>query len=81
MPADIPFGAIGDIGLVLALFWLLASGRLATRRELDDIKADRDVWRETALEQKGLVSKLLENDETTLRLLRALPHVEDVEDR
>lgn len=80
----IPIGDIatggGVIGLVVALFWMLATGRLATRREADDIRKDRDVWREMALEQKGLVSQLLAGQETTNRLLRALPRIGEVED-
>ena len=39
------FETVGVIGLVVALFWLLATGRLATRRELDKAEHDRDEWR------------------------------------
>lgn len=46
-------------------------------RELSDVKADRDVWRDNFLDQKGLMSQLLTTGETTNRLLRSIPHVED----
>lgn len=46
-------------------------------RELSDVKADRDVWRDNFLDQKGLMSQILVGQETTNRLLRAIPHVED----
>lgn len=48
-------------------------------RELADVKADRDIWRENFFENKGLTSQLLAGQETTNRLLRAIPHVEDRE--
>ena len=36
---------VGVVGLVLIFFWLLATGRLVTRREVDQIEHDRDEWR------------------------------------
>lgn len=36
---------IGITGLVVALFWLLSSGRLTTRNVVDRIEHDRDEWR------------------------------------
>lgn len=80
----IPIGDIATGGgitvLLVGLFWMLATGRLVTRREADDIGKDRDVWRQMALDQKGLVSQLLAGQETTNRLLRALPRIGEVED-
>ena len=68
---------IGVVALVLWVGWMLATGRLVTRREADSIRADRDVWRDNFLDQKGLMSQLLTGQETTNRLLRAIPKVED----
>jgi hypothetical protein len=65
--------------LLVILFWMLATGRIVTRREADDIRADRDVWRSNALDQKGLLTQMLSGQETTNRLLRAIPHVEEAE--
>lgn len=75
----IPVESVGVAGLLVGLFWMLATGRLVTRREADDIKADRDVWRANALDQKGLLTQMLSTQETTNRLLRAIPHVEESE--
>lgn len=63
------------IGLVLIMFWLIASGRLVTRRENDATVADRDMWRETAQTLTPVVAKVLTEAETTNRLLRALPGI------
>ena len=70
---------IGVVGLVVILFWMLATGRLVTRREAEDIRADRDVWRSNSLEHKGLMTQMLTGQETTNRLLRSIPHVGDDE--
>ncbi|WP_107768424.1 hypothetical protein [Nocardioides terrigena] len=70
---------VGVVGLVVILFWMLATGRLVTRREAEDIRADRDVWRSNSLEQKGLMTQMLTGQETTNRLLRSIPHVGDDE--
>lgn len=80
MPGELigpAFNGVGVVALLGALFWLLATGRLVTRREADRIEADCKVWRDTALEQKGLVTTLLSGQETTNRLLRSIPHVKD----
>lgn len=79
MIEGIPIESIGVGGLLVALFWMLATGRLVTRREADDIRADRDVWRSSFLDQKGLLTQVLTEQETAVRLLRAIPHVEDSE--
>lgn len=81
---------IGVVALVVIFAWLVATGRIVTRREVDrieaasqrendDLRADRDVWRDNFLDQKGLVSQILVGQETTNRLLRAIPHVGDHE--
>jgi hypothetical protein len=87
IPPDLLDGL--KIGAVLAIFgWMLATSRLYTRsqhnelmaalrRENESISADRDVWRDNFLDQKGLMSQLLIGQETTNRLLRAIPKVED----
>lgn len=91
MPAGVStelLNGIGVVALVLLFAWLLATGRLVTRREADNMKvaaerennelrADRDVWRDNFLDQKGLMSQILMGQETTNRLLQALPHLKD----
>lgn len=63
----------GVVALLVGLFWMLATGRLVTRRENDATIADRDMWRETAQTLTPVVTKVLSESETTNRLLRALP--------
>lgn len=88
IPLDSLLTGGGVLSLLIGLYWLLATGRLVTRREVDsvqtsherelkDVRADRDVWRDNFLDQKGLMSQILVGQETTNRLLRAIPHVED----
>lgn len=71
------FNGVGVVGLFAALFWMLATGRLVTRREVDDVRADRDTWRETAQGQGEVLRQVVDGQATTNRLLRAIPHVED----
>lgn len=93
MPSGVTPELLNGIGVgacVLIFWWLLATRRIITRgeadrieasrqRENDDLRADRDVWRDNFLDQKGLVSQILVGQETTNRLLRAIPHVGDHE--
>jgi hypothetical protein len=44
LPAGFTEG-IGVVGVVLLVFWLVWSGRLVTKRELDKAEHDRDEWR------------------------------------
>lgn len=77
MIEGIPIEGIGVAGLLVLLFIMLATGRLVTRREQQNVEKDRDAWRDLALDQKGLLTQLLVGQETANRLLAALPHVED----
>lgn len=80
----------GVIGLVVGLFWMLSTGRLVTRRESDNIAlalnaqiagvtADRDMWRETTQTLTPIVTRVLNESETTNKLLRALPSIPEVD--
>jgi hypothetical protein len=62
--------------LLVALFWMLSTGMLVTRRENNATIADRNMWRETAQTLTPVVTKVLLESETTNRLLRALPEME-----
>lgn len=42
-PAILEIGGVA--GLLVVLFWLIATGRLVTRRELEKAEHDRDEWR------------------------------------
>jgi hypothetical protein len=69
----------GVVVLIVGLFWMLATGKLVTRREADGIAADRDMWRETAQTLTLDMPKLLTEAETTNRLLRSLPRISEVD--
>lgn len=77
LPIATLLNGTGVTVLLVGLFWMLATGRLVTRREVDKVDKDREVWRSLALEQKGLLTTVLTGQETTNRLLRAIPHVEE----
>lgn len=70
---------IGITGLVVALFWMLSSGRLTTRNVADDIRHDRDEWRtESRIRDQELAEKnrqldhLAEVGRTVDAIMRAL---------
>lgn len=50
----------GVAGLLVLLFWMLATGRIVTRREHDSVKQDRDYWRSAALMGLSSTTKLAE---------------------
>ena len=60
-PADLPplpLEGIGVVGIVILIGWLIASGRLVTRREADKIEHDRDEWRaESRLKDAQIAEK------------------------
>lgn len=72
---------IGVVAVVLMfgtfLIRAIVRGDLVTKRERDDLAADRDVWRNTALETKEVLSKVVDGQEVTNKLLRAIPHLEE----
>lgn len=88
MIEGIPVGALdglGVVGVVLIVGWMLASGRLVTRREHDDLLHDRDEWRAShriseaaRAEAVGQVQELLEHAKTTDSFIRSLPHPQDM---
>lgn len=79
LPAGLVTG--GTITSILIFsWWLLATGHVITRREAQQIREDRDYWRQAhdaRVEADRLrsesINKLLENSKTTLSLLEALP--------
>lgn len=55
---------------------LLFRGVLVVKHVVDDIRADRDIWRQTALETKDVLAKVVDGQEVTNHLLRSLPGME-----
>lgn len=79
---SIPLDNIGVVGLVVLLGWMLATGRLVTRREADEIRRDRDEWRRAweaassdAQSSSAQVAELLEHARVADATLRALSQV------
>lgn len=72
---------IGVVTVVLMfgtfLIRAIVRGDLVTKREREDLAADRDVWRNTALETKEVLTKVVDGQEVTNKLLRAIPHLEE----
>lgn len=72
---------VGIVTVVLMfgtfLIRAIVRGDLVTRRERDDLAADRDVWRTTALETKDVLTNVVAGQEVTNKLLRSLPGMED----
>ena len=80
----------GDRGLFIAIvtiiFWMIASGRLVTRRERDAIERDRDYWREAHTISEGTrgimaqqIEKLVASSEVTNQVVQSLKRAVDVE--
>lgn len=70
---------IGIGGILIVLFWLLATGRIATRNTVDDARHDRDEWRTEArikdqeiAEKNRQLAHLAEVGRTVDAVLRAL---------
>ena len=53
-----PIGQIGAGALVTLIVLLILSGRLVTRRQLEDVQADRDHWRTAAEGWQAMATKL-----------------------
>lgn len=70
----------GVLTVLIGVYWALVTGRLATRREVEDIMHDRDEWRtahrisETGrVKSEDQTAELLRHFEVIERVLRALP--------
>jgi hypothetical protein len=53
-----PIGQIGAGALVSIVVLLIFTGRLVTRRQLEDVQADRDHWRTAAEGWQAMATKL-----------------------
>lgn len=69
---DAVTGGVGIAGLLVGLFWMLARGALVTRREVNDIRDDRDRWRAVAEVSTRQLEKVLENDVLALSILQSI---------
>lgn len=68
-------GPLGASGLVALAVVLLYTGKLVTRRELDEAIRDRDYWRDVALKLTAQNAQLMTGAEVAADVLRALPDV------
>lgn len=82
--------ATGIIVLLAGLFKALQNGAMVTRREAEtaaasaarevaNVTADRDMWRDTAQTLNPIVEKVLVGQELTNHLLRSLPGIPEVD--
>ena len=74
------------IALLASCVWAVITGRLVPRSTLDDMRQDRDYWREAHTTSEGTrsimaqqVQKLLENSEVTNQVLTSLKKAADAE--
>lgn len=56
------FEGVGIVAVVLGVGWLIAIGRLSTRREVDDIRHDRDQWRTESRIKDQTIADLTEQN-------------------
>ena len=73
MVDGLPLINIGAGTLVTLIVLMVLTGRLVTRRQLDDAHADRDAWKKVALEQAPQITQMLEYARTADAVLRSLP--------
>jgi hypothetical protein len=91
---DAPFwGLLGQwgpdavaIGLLAWVIWAVLTGRLITRRQLEDTKQDRDYWREAHTTSEGTRSimaqqmqRILGNADVVNQVLTSLKKAADPE--
>ncbi|NUR15554.1 MAG: hypothetical protein HOQ13_04500 [Dermatophilaceae bacterium] len=71
LPVDFLNG-VGTVGVVVAVGWLVLTGKLVPRRTLEDARADRDSWRTAAEVQRDQVTKLIHDADVTEALLKSI---------
>lgn len=67
----------GVVGLCLLAVLSFARGWVWTKAQVADLRADRDMWRDTAQTLAPVVAQVLTEAETTNRLLRAMPGISE----
>lgn len=73
--AQINLESLGVVGLCILAVVSFARGWVWTKAQVADLRADRDMWRDTAQTLAPVVAQVLTEAETTNRLLRAMPGV------
>jgi hypothetical protein len=72
LPVSI-FTGVSPVALLLAVVWMIFTGKLVTRREADGLKEERDYWRSAFFEEQSHTEALMETGRVTRDVLRALP--------
>lgn len=67
------FTNAGAVGMLAIVVWMIFTGRLVTRREADEIRAERDYWREAFNSASQHASSMMETGLAARDVLRALP--------
>lgn len=63
---------IGVVAVVVVVGWLLATGRLVTRREAENMGHDRDEWRTEARLKDQTITELTEQNQQLLEVGRTV---------
>jgi hypothetical protein len=78
-PTQINLESLGVVGLCVLAVVSFARGWVWTKAQVADLRADRDMWRDTAQTLAPVVAQVLTEAETTNKLLRAMPGVSGVD--
>lgn len=80
-------GEFGAVGIVIAFIWAILTGRLVPARVVEEVRRDRDQWRDTALMREQSLEAALEGVQevnhaarTTLDLVTELREVTGLDD-
>lgn len=76
---QVNFESLGVVGLCILAVASFARGWVWTKAQVADLRADRDMWRDTAQTLAPVVAQVLTEAETTNKLLRAMPGVSGVD--
>jgi hypothetical protein len=78
-PTSVNLESLGVVGLCILAVISFARGWVWTKAQVADLRADRDMWRDTAQTLAPVVAQVLTEAETTNKLLRAMPGVSGVD--
>lgn len=68
----LPVTDLGATALLALVVLMVLTGRLVPRRALDDLRTERDYWRQAAEERTEQLSRLLVGVDTSARALEAI---------
>lgn len=66
------FNGVGVVSIFVWLLWMLASGRLVTRREHQSMERDRDYWRAAAQTSTHTAEKLADQKSASIAAIETI---------